>query len=366
VASHGYGGSVHYLASYRTVFKVTPYLNPDYLGPRRFVSLSGSTEAVLDLPAFRRLRLRDPLDLFQPEGYAILPGLQAAWLGSVRGPRRHFLNNIFISSWKDVLSLSSGTERGIKYTTDWWLPTALGGLGLENTDPSRSVDSSSLASRKLAFWLYHHQDRVPLAMPSLAFRPDLTHMVLDTLSELPAKMVRDESEALRLSLPLHADVLNVVERKVWMSTFQVEADLDGDHAYIRTGLPEKRGELLAHLLLKFRQSRARFWLRRADWWKGPPINQEMLAAFSPGVKCYDVELPTTPQIELCPSDLPSLLPHLPVTVPAESLVVDYPEGGCLGQISIGRLQNEIQRLAGELRSHPPSGPVVIVPDIRDE
>jgi len=82
---------------------------------RRVPSPDGTYANLEKLAAFKRYDIRNLEDLFKPEGYAILPGLQKAWLGSFRGSHRHRLNMMFLKSWKPVLQLSQVEKRGVRY-----------------------------------------------------------------------------------------------------------------------------------------------------------------------------------------------------------------------------------------------------------
>jgi len=367
IAAHGYA-HLHeiprwlqkdYWAATRNVFDVSAYLNPDYLGPvcRRvpsqcsFLQADRATALVArkdrhdvhqfiydgikhgdikdetvrivnqfayncdrleDMPAFRRYKIKDIDDLFRPEGYAILPGLQQAWLGSHRGTYRHRLNLEFLRSWKPVLALSSGVSKGgIPYTTDYWLPTGLGGLGLENTDPDRTIEASSLASRKLAFWLFYHPERAPAAMPAINFFGELAEKAYAKYNALPPVFFKT-NEVLPPGYVTQQDVIGVCERISWMETFQMEED---GPIWVRAMNKDERGEVLDESLRNYAQSRARLWkfrknhkgdeevdktLIRNDWWACPPISEGMLAAYSPPQRCYRLSLPNTPKTDLRP------------------------------------------------------------------
>jgi hypothetical protein len=311
-----------WLASARNVFHVSPYLNPDYLGPVGRV-LPFENTPLHKMPAFRRYDLKDIEGLFRPEGYAILPGLQQAWLGRSTGAYRHRLNVEFIRSWKPVLALSSGKKGNTPYTTDWWLPTGLGGLGLENTDPDSKLEvSSSLASRKLAHWLYHHPEHVPVAMPALTFRGELAERIQKTVASYEPTFFPAEA-ALPPGYVSHADLVTTVERIGWMGTFQAEQE---GPVWRRGCDKESRRFVLAEALKRFRESRARLWATgssssnagpkerlRQSWWSGPAINPEMLAAFRPPQRAYCLELPSRPKTELRRADeAPTTTPWLPV------------------------------------------------------
>jgi len=275
------------------------------------------------LPAFRRFDIKTLDDLFRPEGYAILPGLQQAWLGSHRGAYRHKLNLEWIRSWKPVLALSSGTVNGVSYTTDYWLPTSLGGLGLENTDPERTLEASSLASRKLAFWLYHHPESCPAAMPAIAFKGELAEKAYRMYQSIPVSYL-PARQALPPGYVSSAAVIGVVERVTWMGTFQKE---ENGPVWVRSLAKEDKAEFLAEALRRFAQSRARLWstkeswkhnenphaesfgtlCMRNEWWRGPPINASMLAAYEAPQRCYRLSLPSTPKTDLRPLGAPSSL-----------------------------------------------------------
>jgi hypothetical protein len=302
-----------WLASARNVFYVSPYLNPDYLGPVGRVFPHEDTP-LHQMPAFRRYDLKDIEGLFRPEGYAILPGLQQAWLGRSTGTYRHRLNLEFIRSWKPVLALSSGKKGNTPYTTDWWLPTGLGGLGLENTSPTSQLEDSSLASRKLAHWLYHHPEHVPVAMPALTFRGELAERIQKTVSSFKPVFF-PAGVALPPGYVSHAELTTTIERIGWMGTFQAEQE---GPVWRRGCDKEARKFVLAEALTRFRASRARMWATghgnaRSDWWKGPSINREMLAAFQPPQRAYCLELPSRPKTELRQAGEPPMTaPWLPV------------------------------------------------------
>jgi len=358
IVAHGYADQellpawleAPYLASRRNIFSVSPYLNPDYLGPQKWCpaktkfslgleasstrvaahkkSLLAADEDAVEcfekssvveaaiqrsahlIPAFRRFKLRNIDDLFKPEGYAILPGLQKAWLGSFSGEYRHRLNQVFLKSWGPVLRLSQGTTKpvhgaAISYTTDWWLPTGLGGLGLENTSPSRTIGDSSKASRQLAGWLLHHPEHVPAAMPCIKFSGELSRMAQKKLASLTPRFI-PFGAPVPLGYSTHAAVIACIERLCWMETFQIERDCV---IWERTIGKDRRAQVLADLLQKFSLSRSRLWdtghslsggskCARNEWLGHHAIREEELAAYLPPQRVYQIDLPSVPRTDL--------------------------------------------------------------------
>jgi hypothetical protein len=340
-----------YRATERNNWFTDPYLNPDYLGPAgrwtpivrdacdlRCGDAAGNHKTGdphLRCPAFDRFRIRDVNDLFCPEGYAILPGLQKAWLGVSTGSRRHSLNQVFIRSWKPVLDLTSGIHRDQKWSVCWWLPTGLGGLGLENTEPGFSVESLPILHRKLASYLRIHPEHVPSPMPVIAFADSAKQRVSEALGRFQPIFKKD----IDLCLVQHDDLLTFLMGQSWMSGFG-SIDADEPHGFERG----QKEPYLHRRLFEFSRSRARWWLSRSKaghlekWRDFRPLTDAMLAAWYHPVRQYSISLPSGWKVDAAdPNKIPSdLLSELLEEFPWSELCwfqekdSRFPSRSCLG------------------------------------
>jgi hypothetical protein len=303
----------------RNVFRVTQWQNPDYLGPvGRYLGevdtstdhTSGGTGRYTKLPALRACKIARIEDLFEPEHYAVLPGLQQAWLGAARNEERCELNRIFLASWKPVLKLSEINRHGYKHAADWFLPCPLGGLGLENcnlnpiSDSERkgdrqpsfrpSVEGSSSAGRRLAkFLLLNRDQRVPV-LPSLSIKSpygiDASDFVLAQRSidihpqaPLPAGYCEE------------ADITAYAMRRAWMSSFGIglESPFTASKEEVRDMLIERLG--------RFNWARHRLWKPVhgvVPFMELPEISQKEVDNFFNQRRVYAGSCPRTPRTDL--------------------------------------------------------------------
>jgi len=292
-------------ATLRNNFRVSPWQNPDYLGPVGRYCPTDTKDPLLSLPAFQRYReLNSIHGLFSPEGYAILPGLQLAWLAGVQGPRRHELNQFFLRSWGPVLRLSQGPG----WVTDWWLPTHLGGLGLENTDPARSLHSSSRGSLCLAKYLLLHPERAPVPLPSISIDGHEKELLLSFLDHYEPLMIKGDAP-LPHGCITHETLLTHASRAAWLSTFQQEQDGPvWSRGFGDDDDPSGRPAVLSCLLRKFRESRERTWHSERGgkahnrsppaWLASEPITTEELAASLPPQRVYRLDDVAVPSVDL--------------------------------------------------------------------
>jgi len=321
----------------RQTFFVSPYQNPDYLGPRGrwFADEGGDTQSLqkawATMPGFQRLKIHSIGDLFEPEGYAVLPGLQKAWLGSERGPRRHQLNLVFLNSWRPVLDLSTfavkskrGQDMGhhTRVTPDWFLPVELGGLGLENTDRVGSFGwKPSGWSRQLAFYLLHRPWLAPMTLPGLKFTTEVDVRVVERLAAFKPKYVKDGYRPSSTEVD-DGVLLARVQREEWIKTFQVELqmfDLGSLAEPGELGFSPRLGDrtcvdkqvLLKEALTTYRVSREKLYrpttvrledgseeVRMPQWQSGPKLSPKELAAFKPRQRLYDLSPVKNPVVQL--------------------------------------------------------------------
>jgi hypothetical protein len=372
-------------ASLRNNFCVSPWQNPDYLGPvGRYVPTDSKTCPLLALPAFQRYReLHNIHGLFQPEGYAILPGLQQAWLAGVQGPRRHELNQLFVRSWGPVLKLAQGPG----WTTDWWLPTHLGGVGLENTDPDRSLKSSSRAALCLAKYLLLHPERVPIALPSISIDGHEKDLLLSFLDHYEPLMIRGDAP-LPHGCISHEDLLNHASRAAWLSTFQQEREGPlWSRGFGDDEDDDGRRMVLAGLILKFRESRTRLWhssragtsknKKPPTWLATEPITPEELAASLPPQRVYRLSDVSVPLVDLSEDRLYAPERYLSVhgngfmpvgmLVPHEPVATTIPVAGFRWFVEKNRMsllsrfgggEQEIAELSSQAPPSQPQGAVV--------
>lgn len=299
-------------------FTVEPWQNPDFLGPvGRY--LPGNDHLLC--PALVKLRLKSLDDLFEPDGYAILPGLQQAWLGSIRTTaHRHALNLVWLRSWKPVLDLTKGVHREVKFSTNYFLPCELGGLGLEETSGKRIEEFASHATRQLAFWLWKNPSEAPMCAPSLAKKTPLEASVMHHIRQLPVqyipKSVTPTSDQLS-----HADLLTSINRSVWMRSFSMEK---AGPNFSRGLEKNERAEFLEEQLCRWTTSIRRLWMPRSKhgvkdkWMKCPAMTQEEFLSWIPQQRVYGLLVPTRYRTSLRPPGAPvcpdSQLARMPETM----------------------------------------------------
>jgi hypothetical protein len=323
----------------RQLFFVPIYQNPDYLGPSgRWVPLdedpASESARWAQLPAFSRLKIRDINDLFLPEGYAILPGLQKAWLGRTVGPRRHLLNKVFLNSWKPVLELSRflikqfGTRGQIRrrekgetgpkrrYTIvhpDWFVPVGLGGLGLENTErfgvflgPLPQRRNLSPWNAKLAYHLLYRPWLSPMAMPSLDLPSYVEKRIAKRMrSVVPSYCPAEVTPPCGSMTP--ADLLGVLSREEWMKTFQMELEIETPdvldsvslkfHPNLGKRCALERTSLLVKALKGYQQSRQKLY-GDLTWLNSPEISEAALAGYLPSAMFYNCSSEKSPIVQL--------------------------------------------------------------------
>jgi hypothetical protein len=296
-------------------FSVAPWQNPDFLGPvGRYLPMG-----TISCPAFERMELRTTDQLFEPDGYAILPGLQSSWLGRTRGVERHQLNLIWLRSWKPVLDLTQGVFRTTKFSANYFLPCELGGLGLEETSNQRIDQFATFATRQLAYWLWRNPEEAPMQLPSISKKSPVEDSVARHIRSLPVQFV-PKTAVLNQDQLSHADLLCSVNRTHWFSTFSLERH---GPSYKRGFDEGERSVWLDERLASWRESRVRLWATRSHggvrkkWSKCPPLSDEQLANFVPRQRVYKLLAPSgyrtslrLPGIPLFPDS--SLQPELPL------------------------------------------------------
>jgi len=224
------------------------------------------------------------MDLFQADGYQILPALQKNWLGPSTGGLRRAMNHVFLDSWRDVLALGSCTPReasmsGIKgsipFSTDWFIPSQLGGMGLESMD---GVRSCSLPSRRLAKYLLNHpEERMP-SMPSLGETPCFA---IQAQRELKRQLPELRRQGRLLDLPASqpcpsgfqefSSLVSLNTRRLMLQAAgNVLEGPEGDFA-----LTEERTMRLGKDLERVFASKRRWWStqKQRTWSKCTPLSQ---------------------------------------------------------------------------------------------
>jgi hypothetical protein len=257
--------------------------------------------------------LTDLSDLLRPENYQLLPGLQQAWLGDYRGPLRNKMNELFISSWKCVLELCTHTEADVQarknlwkgsspYTIDWFLPVALGGLGLEDTS-GRGVRASSKTCRRLAHFLkeepLYRLNPLPAigtnSRAMLAATSKTMDLVKSLRSEGRSHMVRPDQLGTEIS-----DILGYYARDLSLSSFG-SAFFDTDHGERGSDFfsnHSKRVSLHINIQECFSQ-RQHLWnaSMKRQWENEECITQRELDNFSPLKEVFDIDLPKCPDVD---------------------------------------------------------------------
>lgn len=315
------------MASPRNVFRVTDYQNPDYLGPvgRYRPPEKGALhlgEQASSLPAFAKNQALTSLaDLFDPDNYAILPGLQKSWLANSRGSIRHQLNLRFIASWRPVLDLATYAAGGHKFSVDWFLPCGLGGLGLENTGID-GVLSSGHRARQLAFFFLHHPQEAPCAMPNVFSKSEKDLVVQRRIKPFrKASFPASASSRLDQDHALLTDVLQQINRSVFFEEFGYP------RCYGPVGSSRKstlRTRDLELGLSRFRESRVRLIKDKSlysCWSEGPEISQCELDSYVPPILIVKLLLPPIPKVDLSSvlvARPPVLCPEMPSVVLSDS------------------------------------------------
>jgi len=280
----------------RNTFFVSQWQNPDYLGPvGRFLAEGGESDisSWSKLPALRQHKLARITDIFDPENYALLPGLQREWLGRVRGSDRLTLNEIFLASWKPVLGLARCNIRGKSFSADWFLPVQLGGLGLENCSPD-GIQCCSRAGRRLAKYLMVHPDRRIPSLPSLSVKNQLGMRATVMVMGLDSRDV-GPFDPLPPGWSEEADVTGFASRVVWLRTHGLNEGL------VYTASAEEIRAELESKLAKFNWSRRRLWQPRhgvVEFMNYPQISEKELQRFAPSRRIYRGVCPRTPLTNL--------------------------------------------------------------------
>lgn len=329
----------------RNVFSTVHWFNPDYLGPAGFfidrtpkeVKLHDPTSLKLLQNLVKKSRFSSPItqlsQLFDPSGYSILPGLQQKWLGNVRGKPRHLANLKFLSSWKSVMDLAVTDIGGHKFISDWFLPTALGGMGLENTS-GKGVLSSSDNNRRLASFLARFPQQRPIAMPVLRMPNPLGLDATDRISRLPTetKVYLTASQVRRgvsQDLVSHDAMLGIANRSSLLHFAGMGCDVaDLNGSYSRLGwTPHLEASIR---LEQYRQGRRKLFetSNRKKWSKYSPITQRQLDVFEPEVLHYRIGTHVIPRVDFS-SDPANV--GIPSRVGARDPLVRYGQHSALVQ-----------------------------------
>jgi hypothetical protein len=383
VSNPSQAGRLPFCGSPNVVWECRDWHNPDFLGPQSFfkarewdseflseenrrknyseqeIQMSDLKRSLGKKSRFRE-QLTDIRAFFRPEGYAILPGLQKSWLASSRGERRHKLNLLFLQTWRPILDLSSNSRPNTTpYTTDWFLPTGLGGLGLEDTS-GRGMAVHSKACLRLAAYLLREQVLIP-PMPVLGEKPaigiEATRRITSFLSPLEEQsrpLWRLESDS---DLPVRRisqfallpsgyvevdDLVQAQTRICYSDAFYICSDAqlagialapdpEGDCPdAIRNLLGnfarmDKFGcelKLTSDLLLRDQQWSS-YWQKekKAMWKDEAPLTQRELDSFTPIRRVVRCSPNDVPKVELRdPTEVwrPSILPNLPILPQTES------------------------------------------------
>jgi len=326
----------HVLASERNTFFVTSWHNPDFLGPRGRYTTPGRP-ILSTLPVFDRLRIRSIAEAIMRQDdseneFSVLPSLQKSWLVDTEGPRRHLLNVIFLNSWRPVLDLfkpprlSMSTKKrmgtaktGLETATvDWFVPTALGGLGLESTH-SCCGHGPGRIGRKIAMFL---SSRPEIALKALSTLPQLPLEVelLKEMTERPTLLQRRGADAPR-GMVGHSDYMSFASYRSFARTFGKEWEENGNGEDVE-GLPQfrLRWDRVHHPETSeqdFQDVVSIFWKSRRRLHQGnlkkhicgsPPMSDRQMATFVPYRRFYQLSLPAPPKVDLSSFD-PNHLPH---------------------------------------------------------
>jgi hypothetical protein len=318
------------LASLRNSFFVTSWHNPDFLGPRGRYTRPG--QDLSSLPAFDRLRIRSISEAIMREDsdgeFSVLPSLQKAWLADTSGDHRHRLNLIFLNSWRPVLDLFRTPQHmrgklkcGLAIAgCDWFTPTSLGGLGLENTHtccghgPGRN-------GRKIAMFLSQRPD---IALKALSISPQLPLEVslLKEMIERPILLQRKGTDVPR-GMVGFSDYMSYAGYRSYARTFgkEWEDSMNGEDVegapYFR--LQWNRVKDPERTMKDFIEMAKRFWANRSilykhhhinKWIRMPGMSDRQLQSFVPFRRFYELDLPSPPKVDLSsfdPSHSPALL-----------------------------------------------------------
>jgi len=302
----------------RQLFVTKHWFNMDFLGPggiayHRTTKWEGVKEQLKNAEkrqedlnqhlrmVFKKSRHHGTLtciqDLFQAENYQILPSLQQKWLGDCKGPLRHQMNLVFLSTWREVLELgyhakidpvNPGLKGQVPFVIDWFLPNSLGGYGLEETS-GQGIRASSVSARKLAKYLMtHDEERLPY-LPCLGQQPRFALAVTERyrkeLDTLKASSIQvPKTSPCPTGYREESDLVARITNEVLMEA--------NNNVYEGIG---KRGEggdfvtdrdasiSLAIGLEKCYRTRARYWrgnLKRR-WQSCPPLTQRELDSWIP-------------------------------------------------------------------------------------
>jgi hypothetical protein len=345
----------------RVRFENHHWYNMDYLGPLGYFHALREKEEWFkvkkrqeDLEHHQRSqkmsrysnRLSSYKDLLKPEFYQLLPGLQRSWLGDRRNSERHMMNCLFLQSWEAVLkdicnnSLDEIHEKGMyrmavrgntglrhhvtvarrcpwkghtPYSIAWFLPTQLGGMGLEDT--GSGVSNYSLASRQLARYLLVNPQLNMQALPSLGEAPRFALEVSSRFSRLESQMRKQGNvyDCLPRHAPPgcieHSQLLTKITTEVIFSSWgnpywgpsKKEPGKHGDY-----GIERDEQVSLALSMENSLRNRRTFWSKKhKDIWKTyRPITQKMLDRFEPLKRYYRVVTPSPLKVSFNAAPLP--------------------------------------------------------------
>jgi hypothetical protein len=321
------------------VFNFTHWYNMDFLGPcgsayqRAKPWESKHTTSKLhekqqgDILEYLRLllkksrhhgQLQSISDLFLPENYQILPGIQKSWLGPSTGALRHKLNCLFLDTWKDVLMVGQHSPDDCRlghnrvkgnrpFTTDWFMPPQLGGMGLEDTS-GQGIRACSLHARKLAHYLIHHPLEHITSLPCLGEQPLFAAEVgqrvrkIFSYAEARGKLKHiPRSDVLPTGYVDEQDFVAVITRNVLFESFgstyswQQEKKFGGDYVKITDS-----SVALTVGIERSARSRARFFHSdiKKVWDLYAPLTQRQLNAWIPTRRVIRVDPIRPPDVLL--------------------------------------------------------------------
>jgi hypothetical protein len=306
------------------VFSDEHWFNPDYLGPAgHFIDVTPpqlgkrmfDTSSLSQIKSLvKKSRFSSPItqlsQIWDPTGYAILPGLQKKWLGNIRGETRHLANQRFLKSWCGVLKTSQFEVGGHTFVPDWFLPTALGGIGLENTD-RRGLMCSSEHNRRLANYLCSHPKARPLSMPVLRCPTPLGLHATERILRIPQESkvyltAHQVRKGVDQDLVPHDVILGAMSRSslLYHAGMSVElANLSG--SYVSD--TDLSAEVQAAIKMEqYRQSRRRLFesSTRSKWSKYQPISQQQIDSFEPESLYYRIGVHPAPRVDFDYQPLP--------------------------------------------------------------
>jgi hypothetical protein len=207
---------------------------------------------------------------------------------------------------------------------DWFLPTTLGGLNLEETS-GRGVLASGFCARRLAHLLVVRPDlQAPPTLPSGLENSERGALVAkrykDLIKRYPPALFSPTARAVQGGT-LDEDVMGYLNRSDWFSTAGLERD-PSKYKFFRPNHKLKRDEKLQSALEVFSYSRARC-LGKTNIKRMlkvmTPITQRMLDDFVPLVRVYPLNLPMIPRVDLSTphlADTPKISPEIPRVLPS--------------------------------------------------